>query len=59
MPIYQRLININGQVGLMNWLNTHNVYSRNKLSACVGKSTDLLYCRSIDLYLISYAGLSE
>jgi len=39
---------------IMNGPNTLNVLAT--LAVCmVGKTTDLLYCRSIDRYLISYS----
>jgi len=48
-PIYQRLIDVNAQVK-----NIRNVYFHYQLSVSGGKTTDLLYCRSVDRYLISY-----
>jgi len=55
-PKYQRLIDVIAQV--MNRPNTRNVYSHNELSVCVRNTTDLLYCRFIYRYLISYRPLA-
>jgi len=46
-PIYQPLIDPNAQV--MYKPRTRNVLA--KSAVCVGKTIDLLYCRSIDSYL--------